>query len=84
MNIIRCYGTNDKRMSALMRNWIGPAVCKQLQIALQGKGHNGKDLVSYDQDGTLRIRITEGKPIQLNEVRRSAFSPNCANRLAVH
>lgn len=55
-------------MSSLMRDWIRPTVCKQLDEALKDTSRDCKALISRSEDGTLTIHITEGKAVQVNEV----------------
>ncbi len=69
-------------MSALMREWIGPAVCKQLNEALNDTAQDGQ--TSFSEDGIFVIRSTEGRVVQVNEVIMLSQSRDRANQLAVH
>jgi hypothetical protein len=71
-------------MSALMRDWIRPAVCKQLDEALKDTDRDGNASITYSEDGTLLIHVTEGKAVQVNEVFIFPSSRDIANPLAVH
>lgn len=71
-------------MSALMRDWIRPAVCKQLHEVLQDIAPDGKTSNSYGEDGTLMVHITHGRSIQVNEVSWFSQSRGRADPQTVH
>lgn len=56
-------------MSAYMRDWISPLVERELVTASEGKSQVAKTSDSHVESGRLIVRLTEGKSIQINEVR---------------
>jgi hypothetical protein len=55
-------------MSALMRDWIGPVVRRELDAIKEGTAAGFKVTHGDGNYQVLMVRIREGKSIQVNEV----------------